>query len=76
MRADIIALALFVLTILLMLWMGNASVYGQVPFYTPGANTCIYTPQTILERDPLNRTTIVMARPFNWPTNVEAKGYL
>ena len=76
MRTDIIAIALFVLTLILMLWMGNASVYGQVPLDTPGANTCIYTPETIAEYNPLGRPAIVMARPFTWPTNVDAIGYL
>lgn len=76
MKPDVIGVVALILAFLLLLWIGNASVYGQVPFNTPGANTCLYSPGTIAEHNPLGRPAIVMARPFNWPTNVEAVGYL
>jgi len=76
MKSDIIGVVILILAVLLFLWIGNASVYGQVPFDTPGANTCIYSPKTIRDYNPLARPVIVMARPSYWLTNVEAVGYL
>ena len=76
MKPDVIGVVALILAFHLLLWIGNASVYGQVPLDTPGANTCIYTPETIAEYNPLGRPAIVMARPFTWPTNVDAIGYL
>ncbi len=73
---EVLAILAFAAAVIALLSACSTPGHAQTPLDTPGANICLYHPETIARDQPAGRQVITLARPYGWPSPVDAVSYL
>ncbi len=76
MKAEIVGILALIVTVIALMCACSTPGHAQVAMDTPGANICLYHPETIARDQPAGRQIITLARPYGWASPVDAVSYL